>query len=332
MERQLGAVKELGEPPEEGRVRRISLEPEHISDEVFVRICSSGKFAETEQLAGALKPLLDLFSSTNETKKYTTERGSIVREIISEVLACVDELRTLEQYVWLIKFSCSISLLKCLPPNISFETNKVIRCVASLDTEDYEFDPLMIHTVVRHLFEDIPLRGMNLVYVIRKLAVLNQRFFYYVAIALIFAGIHHCIQPEQPVEMYRLRNFSDMLAQMELLKAVCCEKGDLQLLFFILKLLSCYQNAAIVRHSSQTKKDIHSQHLCYGEFFQFPLEQRKNYLKWLYASRTLVRSMGSKQNERTIAEKEDFLLVTDLIEIEMIPLIEDDLGDAVYQL
>lgn len=63
------------------------------------------------------------------------------------MLARIDEFCSLEQYIWLVKFSCCLCLLKDLPIGMSFEINKVIRSVAALDTEEFEFDPLMVSTV-----------------------------------------------------------------------------------------------------------------------------------------------------------------------------------------
>ncbi|XP_055616706.1 uncharacterized protein LOC129762461 isoform X2 [Toxorhynchites rutilus septentrionalis] len=308
-------------------VRQISLESERIPDNVFLRICSSGKKIGLDQFTDILEALLERFSSCGE-KHELGERASVVREIISEVLARIDNFSTLEQYIWLVKFSCGLSLLKDLPPDMTFEINKTIRSVANLDTEEYEFDALMIHTIAKSLFEDIPLEGMNLIHVIKKLAMLNQKLFYYVSIALIFAGIRHYIEPEKVVQVYRLYDFQEVLSLLDGFKVDSLQqKLDLRRMFLILKLLSCYQNAVILRHSCETPKDIDEQHQCFAQFFLFSVEQKKSYLLWLCMSRKIVQSLNSKLGLQNIAEKEDSLLVIELIDLDMIALMEDDISE-----
>lgn len=155
---------------------------------------------------------------------------------------------------------------------------------------------------------------MNLIHVIKKLAVLNQKLFYYVSIALIFAGIRHYIEPGAAIQMYRLHGFQEVLSQLDALKIDNLQqKLDIRKMFLILKLLSCYQNAAILRHSFASRKDIDEQHQCFAEFFHFSVEQKKSYLLWLCMSRKIVHSLNSKSRLQKIAEKEDFLLVNYLL-------------------
>ncbi|XP_065077344.1 uncharacterized protein LOC135700694 [Ochlerotatus camptorhynchus] len=316
-------------------IRQISQEPERIEDEVFVRICSSCDGIGIGQLASVLQPLLEKMRSTagcdgNRSQvEMTTEKGTTLKEIISEVLLRIDEFRSLDQYIWLLKFSCCLCLLKDLPIGMSFEINKVIRSVAELDTEEYEFDPLMIHTITKSLFEEIPLEGMNLVHVVKKLTVLNQKLFYYVSIALVFAGIRHYSHPDEPIAMYRLYGFGDVLTKLEALKIDNIKQTlDLRKLFLILKLLSCYQNAVILRHNVCSLEDVQEQHQCFAEFFRFTLAQKKAFTQWLCMARNVVTNLNSKSGMQEIELKEDFLLVIELIDLDMIALMEDDLDEV----
>ncbi|XP_058811530.1 uncharacterized protein LOC131676483 [Topomyia yanbarensis] len=312
--------------------RQISQEPERISDESFTRICSNC-CSGVEGLTDVLQPLLDKLASIGTDRSDPNaayERGTVLREIISEVLTRIDDFRSLEQYLWLVKFSVGLSLLQNVPAGISFETNRVIRAVSNLDTETYEFDPLMIHTIAKNLLEDIPLDGMNLIHVIKKLAVLNQKLFYYVSTTLIFAGIcRYTAEAEPtPIKMYRLHSFPEVLAQLETLKIGDLQrKLDIRRLFLLLKLLSAYQNAVILRHSAVVRRDVEEQHQCFAEFFRVSLVEKKVYLRWLCTVRNVVSSLNSKSCLQKIADKEDFLLVIELIDLDMIPLMEDDIGE-----
>ncbi|XP_039432347.1 uncharacterized protein LOC120415040 [Culex pipiens pallens] len=305
-----------------GGQRKISLEPERIEDGDFVRICSAGGDRE---LGSVLEPLLERFRGDD-----LVERGEVLREVIEEVLARVDDFGTLERYIWLLQFSCGLCLLRDLPVGLSFEINKVIRSVANLDTEEYQFDPLMIHTIAKSLFEDIPLKGMNLVHVIKKLAVLNQKLFSYVSIAMIFAGVRHYTRPDQPTRMYRLYGLSEVLDLLESLKSDHLQQKslDIQRIFLILKLLSCYQNVAILRYSQDSRPDIEEQHRCFGEFFIFREEHKRSYLRHLALALEVVKRMSGRADHfDRLADNEDFMLVVELLELDMIPLVKDDLGE-----
>lgn len=329
----------------DGGQRKISLEPERIDDGDFVRICSAGGGFDGE-LGVVLEPLLERFRGDD-----LVERGEVLREVIEEVLARVDDFGTLERYIWLLQFSCGLCLLRDLPVGLSFEINKVIRSVANLDTEEYQFDPLMvgglwnpesrqnlnnfssplqIHTIAKSLFEDIPLKGMNLVHVIKKLAVLNQKLFSYVSIAMIFAGVRHYTRPDQPTRMYRLYGLSEVLDLLESLKSDHLQQKslDIQRIFLILKLLSCYQNVAILRYSQDSRPHIEEQHRCFGEFFIFREEHKRSYLRHLALALEVVKRMSGRADHfDRLADNEDFMLVVELLELDMIPLVKDDLGE-----
>ncbi|XP_001861847.2 uncharacterized protein LOC6044315 [Culex quinquefasciatus] len=308
----------------DGGQRKISLEPERIDDGDFVRICSAGGGFDGE-LGVVLEPLLERFRGDD-----LVERGEVLREVIEEVLARVDDFGTLERYIWLLQFSCGLCLLRDLPVGLSFEINKVIRSVANLDTEEYQFDPLMIHTIAKSLFEDIPLKGMNLVHVIKKLAVLNQKLFSYVSIAMIFAGVRHYTRPDQPTRMYRLYGLSEVLDLLESLKSDHLQQKslDIQRIFLVLKLLSCYQNVAILRYSQDTRPHIEEQHRCFGEFFIFREEHKRSYLRHLALALEVVKRMSGRADHfDRLADNEDFMLVVELLELDMIPLVKDDLGE-----
>ncbi|XP_058445289.1 uncharacterized protein LOC131426510 [Malaya genurostris] len=332
MDDQFDRIEALLEHHEDIGARQISLEPEHIPDQNFVRLCSN--FSGVEGFADVIGLLLERFASTGtKTSDPSTvyERGSILREIISEVLMRINDFRSLEQFLWLVKFSCGLSLLHNVPVGFGFETNRVVRAVSNLDTERYEFDPLMIHTIAKNLFEDIPLDGMNLIHVIKKLAMLNQKLFYYVSTALIYAGIRlYTSENEQtPIKMYRLHTFAEILLLLDTLKVVNLQqKVDIRRLFLLLKSLSVYQNAVILRHTADSRQDIDEQHRCFAEFFRFTPVDKKAYLQWLRTMRNIVSSMNSKSGLQKIADKQDFLLVIELIDLDMIPLMEDDIGEG----
>lgn len=320
MDVQIGSLEEQLQA-----LRQISQEPERIDDQVFVQICASCDSIGFDQLAAALQPLVKKLQCV----EGDIARGITLKEIVSEVLSRIDEFRSLVQYIWLVKFSCSLCLLKELPLGMSFEINRVIRSVAELDTEEYEFNPLMIHTIAKTLFEEIPLDDMNLVHVVKKLAVLNQKLFYYVSIALIFAGIRHYIHPDEPIAMYRLYGFDDVLTHLEVLKIENIhQRLDLRKLFLILKLLSCYQNAVILRHSGCSWDDIQEQHQCFAECFRFTLDQKKAFMQWLCIARNVVTNLNSKSGMQEIELKEDFLMVIELIDLDMIALMEDDIEEV----
>ncbi|XP_053681701.1 uncharacterized protein LOC128732472 [Sabethes cyaneus] len=317
--------------------RKITQGPELISDRNFARLCVVP--CGLEELTAVLQSLLARFSAAGSDQQTNSsdpsgsyQRGSLLREIISEVIGRVEEFRTLEQYLWLVKFSCALALLKNVPAGIAFETNRVIRTVAGLNTEEYEFDPLKIHIIAKSLFEDIPLDGMNLIHVIKKLAVLNQKLLYYVSIALLFAGIQRYTgaaggSKDSPVsKMYRLHSFDDMLAHLQAVKIDDLQqKLDIRRFFLLLKLLSLYQNAVLLRHSAASRRELDEQHCCFGEFFRVRIDQKQSYLQWLRTARNVASSRNSKSSK--IADREDFLLVIELIDLDMIPLIEDDIGD-----
>nr|XP_029710682.1 uncharacterized protein LOC115256394 [Aedes albopictus] len=324
-------------------IRLISQEPERLDDGGFVRICKSSESIGIGELPAGLEPLLERLLATSSSTgdgdgsegqvlaDVMEERGSILKEIVEEVLERIDEFSTLEQYIWLVKFSCGLCLLKNLPVGMSFEINKVIRSVASLETEEYEHCPVTIHTISKSLFEDIPLEGMNLVHVIKKLTVLNQKLFYYVSITLVFAGIQHYSQSSggESAPMYRLFGFDDVLSQLGALKLEHIkQERDMRVFFLILKLLSAYQNAAILRHSLCRWEDLQEQHKDFAEFFRISIDQKKAFIQWLLKARNFVANLNSKSGMQDIGLKEDLMLVTELIDLDMIALMEDDIEEA----
>lgn len=314
-------------------IQQLSQDPERIKDEVFVRICTTCDGIGAGQLSSVLQPLLKKLLAIadrdgNCTQVEMAEKGTTLKEIITEVLARIDEFCSLKQYIWLLKFSCCLCLLKDLPIGMSVEINKVIRAVAELDTDNYEYDPVMIHTVAKSLSEEIPLEGMNLVHVVTRLAVLNQKLFYYVSIVLIFAGLRYHSNPDEPITMYRLYGFGDILSKLEMLKIDNIKQTlDLRKLFLVLKLLSCYQNAAILRHSACSWEYIQEQHRCFAEYFRFTLDQKKALTQWLCMVRNVVTNLNYKSGMQEIELKEDFLLVIELIELDMVALMEDDIDE-----
>ncbi|XP_001658553.2 uncharacterized protein LOC5569467 [Aedes aegypti] len=319
----------------ENHIRLISQEPERLDDEGFVQICLSCESVGIGELPSALQPLMERLLATSDGASdgqmlpdVMEERGSILKETVAEILDRIDEFNTLDQYIWLVKFSCGLCLLKNLPIGMSFEINKVIRSVAGLDTEQYEFCPVTIHTISKSLFEDIPLKGMNLVHVIKKLTVLNQKLFYYVSITLVFAGIRHYSAPAESIAMYRLFGFDDVLSQLGALKLDCIkQKRDMRAFFLILKLLSSYQNAAILRHSLCSWEDLQEQHKGFAEFFRITVEQKKAFIQWLVKARNIVSNVNSQSGMQDIGLKEDLMLVTELIDLDMIALMEDDIEE-----
>ncbi|XP_055523369.1 uncharacterized protein LOC129717479 [Wyeomyia smithii] len=319
--------------------RQINQVPELVTDKKFARLCAAS--CGSKEFTNSLQPILKrffAFDRPRETNRSDSdvsfERGSILREIISLIISRLEEFRTLEQYMWLLKFACASSLLKNVPPGIAFETNRVIRAISSLNTEEFEFDPLKIHILARSLFEDIPLDGMNLIHVIKKLVVLNHKLLYYVSIALMFAGLRRYTAnwdggaDPPPPQMYRLHNFETVLIQLQQVKIDDLRhKLNTRRFFLLLKLLSVYQNAVLLRHSTDSRRDVDEQHCCFAEFFRFPVEQRKAYLQWLRTARNVVSSRSNKSSPQEIADKEDFLLIIELIDLDMIPSIEDDIDD-----
>lgn len=230
-------------------------------------------------------------------------------QILSQVLKRIEEFRTLEQYLWLLKFSCASCLLKNVPVGTVFETNRIVRAVSSLNIEQYEFDPLKIHLIAKSLFEDIPLEGMNLIYIIKKLSVLNHKLLYYVSVALLFAGIRRYTGTRDPPKMYRLYGFLEVLSLLQEVKIDDLQHDlDVRQFFLLLKLLSVYQNAVLLRHGSTvSRRVLDEQHCCFAEFFYFPNDQKRSYLQWLRTARNVVSSRNSKSSK--IADREDFLLV-----------------------
>lgn len=151
---------------------------------------------------------------------------------------------------------------------------------------------------------------MNLVHVVKKLTVLNQKLFYYVSIALVFAGIRHYSHPDEPIAMYRLYGFGDVLTKLEALKIDHFKQTlDLRKLFLILKLLSCYQNAVLLRHSVCSWEDIQEQHRCFAECFRFTMDQKLAFTQWLCKARNVVSNLNSKSGMQQLELKEDFLMV-----------------------
>ncbi|XP_062552322.1 uncharacterized protein LOC134217557 [Armigeres subalbatus] len=324
---------------EQNSVRLINQEPERLGDKSFVQICNACEGVGIAGLPDTLQPLMVRLLGTDvqdaedgeALPEVMEERGLILKEIVSEVLDRIDEFSSLEQYIWLVKFSCGLCLLKNLPIGMSFEINKVIRSVAGLDTEGYEFCPVTVHTISKSLFEDISLEGMNLVHVVKKLTVLNQKLFYYVSIALIFAGIHHYIHPGEPISMYRLFGFDDVLSQLGQIRPENFKlKKDIREFFLILKLLSCYQNAVILRHSLCSWQDLQEQHEAFAEFFRFSAEQKKTFVQWLMMARNIVANLNAQHGMQDLGLKEDLMMVSELIEFDMIALMEDDTDEEVH--
>ncbi|XP_055596733.1 uncharacterized protein LOC129746855 [Uranotaenia lowii] len=316
-------------------IRRVNHQPEWIADADFTRIClhtgaSTGSMGSTFIIF--LKPEMEKLSNTcSDSEKDVQLRGAILSEILTLVKKNIIVIQSHGRYTWLIKFTCAVLLLKNLPVQIGDEITKFICLIKAVDTETYHYDPLLIHTLTKVLFEDFPLRRINLIHIINRLAQLNHKLLYYVAVCLIFAGFYRTVvlkeeDPSPP--MYRMHNFQDILTALDDLKIDDLkQRFDVEKFYILLKLLCCYQNIVLLRHSRSSKQDIEMDHTCYSEYFHITVEEKRAFLKWLNVARSLINSLNRKLRQQKISDKEDFLLVIELVELDMIPLMEDDLQE-----
>uniref|UniRef100_A0A182K421 Phosphorylase b kinase regulatory subunit n=1 Tax=Anopheles christyi TaxID=43041 RepID=A0A182K421_9DIPT len=187
------------------------------------------------------------------------------------------------------------------------------RC--ALSTEDFADD---VHTLAKCLMEDIPVDGVNLLHAIKKLAISNSPQLYYTAIALIFAGLDTITHPEKLIQLYRVRGMDELSHYLEALNVERLQQqcDKMQNIYQLLKLLSLYQNMVIMRHAGKRPPELKEEHKCFAELLYATSTQIKSFRQWLENLSALVQPFGNEQDE-------DYLILADLIHVDMIPLFDD---------
>ncbi|KFB42313.1 AGAP009277-PA-like protein [Anopheles sinensis] len=223
---------------------------------------------------------------------------------------------TLEQYSWLTRITVATDLLNIPQRYDSSLVSRLSSCLEALELGSFNFSPLVINNITKHLIEDLPLQGVNLLYVIKKLAITNSKILYYVAVSLVFVGIEAITGASK--SRYRLHTVDEFLKYLEVLNIehLHSERHNLQIIYQLLKLLSLYENMVLVRHFGKQHADLESEHKCYANFFRVSDQQRMAFQLWLEKSSSLVRLSG---NDRDV----DYLILADLIEVDMLPLLDD---------
>uniref|UniRef100_A0A182PG11 Uncharacterized protein n=1 Tax=Anopheles epiroticus TaxID=199890 RepID=A0A182PG11_9DIPT len=225
------------------------------------------------------------------------DRIAITEDIMKILIEKLASFVTLEEYVWLVRTTVALQLLKGLPMKISS----------------------LIQTVAKCLREDIPLEGVNLLHVIKKLAIANSPLLYYTAVALLFAGLERITQRFQPIEtMYRVYGMDDFLHHLEVLDIPQLQQlcTNLQNVYQLLKLLSLYQNMVIMRHADKQPKDLEEEHKGFAQSLCATDSQINRVRQWLESLIGVVQPYGRGEHE------EDFLILEDLIQLDIIPLFD----------
>ncbi|XP_058122229.1 uncharacterized protein LOC131281578 [Anopheles ziemanni] len=292
--------------------RTIKCTADGISLERFVNICDLPGAPEVVQqsLQSPVSELRSVASIDNKTIE------SVIKSIVSVLVTNAGLFVTLEQYSWLARITVATDLLNIPQRYDSSLVSRLSSTLEALELGSYNFSPLVINTIAKHLIEDVPLQDVNLLYVIKKLAITNSKILYYVAVSLVFVGIEAITGSTK--SQYRLHTVDEFLKYLEVLNMehLHSERHNLQIIYQLLKLLSLYENMVLVRHFGKQQADLESEHNCYANFFRVSEQQRMTFQLWLEKSSSLVRLSG---NDRDV----DYLILADLIEVDMLPLLDD---------
>uniref|UniRef100_A0AAG5DDU6 Uncharacterized protein n=1 Tax=Anopheles atroparvus TaxID=41427 RepID=A0AAG5DDU6_ANOAO len=294
--------------------RTIKCTPEGISLASFADICDLAGAPEDvrQSLQSSVSVLRRSVSPADDNQTI----ASAINSIVSILIANAGRFVTVEQYGWLTRTTVAMALLNGLPCSGSSLAKRLLSSLEEIELAEYNYSPLVIHLVTKHLIDDIPLQGVYLLYVIKKLAITNSRILYYVAVALVFAGLD-AITGSGKSE-YRLHTVDEFLQYLDVLNMehLHHQRHNLQVIYQLLKLLSLYENMVLVRHVEKLEEELKADHKSYANFFRVSAQQLKIFQLWLEKSSTLVHLFG---NEGDI----DYLILADLIQVDMFPLLDD---------
>uniref|UniRef100_A0A182M502 Uncharacterized protein n=1 Tax=Anopheles culicifacies TaxID=139723 RepID=A0A182M502_9DIPT len=200
--------------------------------------------------------------------------------------------------------------------NIAIILRLLIENLSSFVTlEQYSW---LVHTVAKSLVDDISLNGGNLLHVIKMLATGSSPILYYIAVALVFAGLNAITHSGKAVESYRVHGMSEFLRHLEICNLPYLQQqcDNLQTIYQLLKLLSLYQNMVILRHGGKSWEDLSEEHKGFAESFHIANAQIQTFRKWLDNVSAIVQPFGKDQEK-------DYLILADLLQVDMIPLFDD---------
>ncbi|XP_050078166.1 uncharacterized protein LOC126565071 [Anopheles maculipalpis] len=292
--------------------RTIKCVPDGIRFEQFATACDlPGAPDETKK---ALQfPVLKLREITLKDDETATHIATILQHLTGKLPSFV----TLEQYAWLARTTVAAQLLKELPTKVANLVRKLSIGVEGIELADHS--PPVVHVVAKSLIEDIPLTGGNLLHVIKTLAIANCPLLYYTGVALVFAGLDTIVQLDcKAPELYCVQGVNEFLRRLEIfnLQYLQQQSNNLQTIYQLLKLLSLYQNMVIMRHVGKSLEELSEEHNGYAESLHVTNAQIRTFRQWLDNASAIVQPFGKDQEK-------DFLILADLLQVDMIPLFDD---------
>uniref|UniRef100_A0A182NU58 Uncharacterized protein n=1 Tax=Anopheles dirus TaxID=7168 RepID=A0A182NU58_9DIPT len=294
--------------------RTIKCSPDGVDFERFAAICDlPGATNEVRQTLQSSLPVLRNCEA-NEDAKFTAATN-----IVTVVIENVKSFVTLEHYCWLVRTMVAAQLLKELPTKVYCLVRRLCTTVEGIDVASFNYSPDMVHTLAMRLKEDIPLNDINLLFIIEKFAITTAPVLYYTAVALLFAGLDAITQPDKRTEAFRVHTMADFLRHLEMLNVQQLQqlRHNLQNLYQLLKLFSLYQNMVVMRHVGKSVEgELADEHKCYAAALHVTNDQVQTFRQWLENSSALVQPFGNEQDE-------DYLILADLIQVDMIPLFDD---------
>ncbi|XP_053676817.1 uncharacterized protein LOC128726985 [Anopheles nili] len=293
--------------------RTIRCDPDGINFERFAALCD---------LAGApeeiYKSLSTALSCLRSAASKEEEKSSAASTIVKGLIEKTSKFVTLEQYTWLARTTIAAQLLNNLPANVSILIRRLSFALESIDLAAFNHTPHVINNIAKCLKEDIPLNGVDLLYIIKKLAIANSPVLYYTAVALLFAELHTVTQPSTKIEQYRVQSVTEFLNHLEVLNMqyLQMQRHNLRAIYHVLKLVSLYQNMVVMRHVGTSKAELMIEHKGLAECFHASIAQTETLRQWLENSSGVIQVFGNDQDE-------DFLILADLLQVDMIPLFDD---------
>uniref|UniRef100_A0A182QA00 Uncharacterized protein n=1 Tax=Anopheles farauti TaxID=69004 RepID=A0A182QA00_9DIPT len=294
--------------------RTIRCSPDGIDFDRFARICDFSGLPD--ELRQKLHPFLTVLRDGGANVDAKVTATACILNVVTEK---VNSFVTLEHYCWLVRTAIAVQLLKELPTKVYSLARRLSTAMEAIDIAASNHSPDVVHTLAKKLKEDIPLDGLNLLYTIEKLANALPPILYYTAVALLFVELTAITQPEQRTETFRVHSVGDFLRHLEMLNVQQLQqlRHSLQNFYQLLKLLSLYQNMVVMRHVGKTlDSELTDEHKCYAEAFHVTHEQIQSFRQLLENYSALVQPFGNEQDE-------DYLILADLIQVDMIPLFDD---------
>ncbi|XP_052864337.1 uncharacterized protein LOC128270948 [Anopheles cruzii] len=171
--------------------RSIKCSAPGIGLERFATVCS------LEGTPESVRQPIASFVSDIGTGNSAEQKHAAVEGILKVVHENAKSFVTLEHYVWLARVTVAAELLLNVPHRTDAARKRLCKALESMRLDAFNHSPACVHHVAKALVEDIPLdSGLNLLHVIKKLAIYDSQLLYYVAVALLFAGLDAAVKPK----------------------------------------------------------------------------------------------------------------------------------------